>query len=690
MSKKNKKPYVLDNLRTNIDYKVCGITRDEADMLFASDLVYDLDEILASKKNWCAMYQHCVWFMMLGISDEELRYRCVTIVRSSVDYFKPMTIPVLKLAVNLIMLYPFVTLDLPRDVTNDLILTEPYGFSQSYIKKYVNEVICDVDDISKAEKSYVMDEMFFHISRISFTFDDIVGIGISVRTFYDIDKQSNGKLNEILHDKIDPNLQPKEIESSIAEHVNGIVDVIKNTESDIVTMIESDNLMSKSQFGEVMVAVGFKADLDGKTIAVPAMNNFLLTGIDNAIDKYIDSVGGRKAGINGKIGMSVPGANAKKELAAAADFVLRKPSDMCNSRVTLPVEIKDERYLSGMNSHYYYDDDDGGKMKILNQSDTHLIGKMLRFRTPITCNCGTTICRYCYPKKLADANENVTSIGAYAATVLSEPLGQMVLSTKHYNGTNSRFIEFGEDFDRDFELKMADIYLGNVESDAMYIQINDIYKDNADDDSIEFACLGFDVLDKDKNLLYTVTDKNGARLFLINELDTLIKAKKDRTNLLVDINTLDEDCSLFMVEVDSSQTMDAAKKIKKLTCSKEKCGCVTYKQLFDALVDAYLTAGIVINFAHIELLVKSMMRKSSDKFSLPDFGPDGDPMDYALLSLNDALYNSLSPFTALRTGQLKKQLTDPNLYSIKKIRPSHQDVLFAEVPYDVIPESYRG
>ena len=172
----------------------------------------------------------------------------------------------------------------------------------------------------------------------------------------------------------------------------------------------------------------------------------------------------------------------------------------------------------------------------------------------------------------------------------------------------------------------------------------------------------------------------------------MIKSKKpsDRDSLMIEIDNVDQDLPLFMVEVASAQTMNTAKQIRKLTCTKEKCGCTTYLELFEKLVEAYLAAGILMNFAHIELIVKSLMRKASDLYDLPDFGPDGDPTDYKLLSLNDVLYHSLSPLTCLRTSNLKRQLIESTLYTVNKTRASHQDVMFADKPYDVIPDEYKA
>lgn len=671
-----------------INYQTVEISKEEITEMFSEDSCIDLELVLENKKNWRAIYQHLIYFMMYAVSDESLRYRTVTIFKGSDKSFKPMVISIIKLTINMIMFYSLVKTDSVDILSNDMVLIEPYAFKKSYIEQWINDYVIECDGISKDEKCIIIDDISFHIVSLAAAFDDILGLGISIRTFYDI-MQQDPKLNKILHTPIDPTLQPKDIEESIADHVKQICDIIAHTNNEINTLFKSGKLLSPGQVGEVMVAIGFKSDLDGNTIPIPSMNNILITGINNAIDKYIDSVGGRKACITSKIGISVPGATSKKMNAAAADITLRHDNVMCDSVATIPFEIKNEKYLEGMNGHYYYDEI--GKIRCLNyKRDKDLIGKTIRFRSPITCNCDNgEICRYCYPSKLTEANSSLASIGAYAAIVMGEPLGQMMLSTKHHNGTNSNNIEFDEVFYNDFELILSDICIRNSDTDAAYIRIDNIFKNDYDESS-EYTCMSFDVLDKYHNVLYTVEEKNGAKFFLIDQLDTLLRSKrpKDRDTLEVDIMELDSDSPLFMVEVASAQMNDAAKQVRRLIGTKDKCGCKTYTELLYGLIEAYLSAGIFMNFAHFEVIIKALLRKASDIYAFPDFGPNGDILDYQILSLNDALYNSLSPMICFRTANLKKQLIEASIYGEHKTKPSHLDVYFAETPADVMPDEY--
>ena len=179
-------------------------------------------------------------------------------------------------------------------------------------------------------------------------------------------------------------------------------------------------------------------------------------------------------------------------------------------------------------------------------------------------------------------------------------------------------------------------------------------------------------------------------MFIVGIMDSILKTYKikDRTSMLVNIyddGLAESDDPLFRVEIVSAQKSDAANRVSKLLKTKDKCGCNTYEKLLYALIDTYVGAHLIMNFAHFEMMIRSLLRKASNEFEYPDFTENGDPEDYTILSLSDALYKSPSPAISLRSANLKKQIIDASLYSNNKIKPSHLDVFFAENPYDVLP-----
>jgi hypothetical protein len=649
---------------------------------------FDLDNILKNLRSWHDFYQCCVYYMMYGVSDENMRYRTVIIYKSTDKNFKPMEIAVIKLAFNMILFYSLVKLDSTDIISNDLVVVKPYDLTANHIMDFINTYVVYADGVSKYDKCKIIDDTCYHFVSLANAFDDIIGIGLSIRTFYDVMKREP-ELKEALHDPIDATMQPKEIEEAIKARVRKIADALSESNNEIQTLFKSGKIISEGQVGEVSVAVGFKSDLDNNTIPVASMNNIMITGLTTPSDKYIDSVGGRKANINSKLGISKPGAMSKMMNANAGDFTLRQDMTMCNTNTFIDFEVKDAKYLNGIEGHWYYDDDN--ILRCVRPTDTHLIGTVIKKRSPITCMCGgTETCRYCYPRILTESNAMYASIGSIAALVMGEPLGQMMLSTKHFNGTNSSLIKFADDFYNDFEMSLSDIHLKTTESDMMYIRIPEIIKGELDDSGAEYMCKYFEVLDKNENLMYRVEEESGANIFIVGIMDAILKTHKpkDRSSLLVNIyddGLTETEEPLFMVEVISAQVNDAANRVSKLLKTKEKCGCDTYTKLLYALIDTYISAGIEMNFAHFEVMIRTLIRKDSNEFEYPDFTANGNPDDYRILSLGDSLYKSPSPAISLRTANLKKQIIDAGIYSNCKTKPSHLDVFFAENPYDVLP-----
>jgi hypothetical protein len=680
---------VLDNdIANDINYTELRIDKGSIDNFFRPMKEFDLDEILKNLRSWHDFYQCCVYFMMYGVSDESMRYRTVVIYRSTDKNFKPMEIAVIKLTINMVFFYSLVKLDSTDIITNDLVVTKPYSLTSNCIMDFLNTYAVYADGVSKYDKCKIIDDSCYHFVSLANAFGDIIGIGLSIRTFYDV-KKRKPELDEALHDPIDATMQPKKIEEAIKDRVKKISTALSESNNEMQTLFRSGKIISEGQVGEVSVAVGFKSDLDNNTIPVACMDNIMITGLTTPSDKYIDSVGGRKANINSKLGISKPGAMSKMMNANAGDFTLRQDMTMCNTNTFINFEVRDSSDLVGIEGHWYYDEED--KLKCVRPTDTHLIGTVIKKRSPITCMCGgTETCRYCYPKILTESNAMYASIGSISAIVMGEPLGQMMLSTKHFNGTNSSLIKFADEFYNDFEMNLSDIHLKETESEMMYIRIPEIIRGEIDDSGAEYMCKYFEVLDKNEHLLYRVEEEGGANMFIIGSMDAILKTykPKDRTSMLVNIyddGLTESDEPLFMIEVVSAQVNDAANRVSKLLKTKEKCGCDTYTKLLYALIDTYNSAGIGMNFAHFEVMIRTLLRKDSNEFEYPDFTANGNPDDYKIMSLSDSLYKSPSPAISLRTSNLKKQIIDAGIYSNSKTKPSHLDVFFAENPYDVLP-----
>ena len=172
--------------------------------------------------------------------------------------------------------------------------------------------------------------------------------------------------------------------------------------------------------------------------------------------------------------MGQPGAFSKKLTTNSISSTLRDDYETCDSILTVDYYIKTDEFLKLLDGRYYYDA--RGNMKILDyKTDKDLIGKVIRFKSPVTCNSKDGVCKHCYGH-LFDINKSLASAGAYASLKISEPIGQAVLSSKHSQTTSSNELKFSEGYDEVFETNSSMI---NIREDSdmdadLYIKLKEV------------------------------------------------------------------------------------------------------------------------------------------------------------------------------------------------------------------------
>ena len=150
-----------------------------------------------------------------------------------------------------------------------------------------------------------------------------------------------------------------------------------------------------------------------------------------------------------------------------------------------------------------------------------------------------------------------------------------------------------------------------------------------------------------------------------------------------DIDTAD---SIFTISIATADNMDSTARIKALINTKAATANTTIDELCQNMLESKFESDINNDAVHDEMIIRGLIRKRSDIYSFPDFGPTGDHDDYQILSVNDSLFNTSSPIDSLRQTNLRKQLLDPRFYT--KTDPSPIDPLFAPALADVLPDNH--
>jgi hypothetical protein len=360
-------------------------------------------------------------------------------------------------------------------------------------------------------------------------------------------------------------------------------------------------------------------------------------------------------------------------MLATSPSYLRQDYDDCNSSSYITYHIKDETILRLLDKRYYYDE--RGNLKLLQYPrDKHLLGKVVNFTSPCTCNSKEGICKKCYGE-LFEMNKDLFSVGSYAATKASNPLGQIVLSSKHYQGTESATISFKDDFNDLFELSSTEISLtDNPKNDEeLYLLLDEVFVEQNDDVDY-FYVKQFKVVNRKGNTVYNMSEDNNSNLYMSELLASIYKRLKVKnTPIPLDDFIDDEDAVLFVVEIKNKELTEPIKLIEKIL-NKSNTGSNTLSGICQMLAEGFIGIGIDINLVHIETIVKGLIRKKSNILEYPDWSRNGDPNDYTVLPVNSGLQNNPSPLVSISYGYVRKQLISPEFY--EKNAPSHLDALF--------------
>ena len=361
--------------------------------------------------------------------------------------------------------------------------------------------------------------------------------------------------------------------------------------------------------------------------------------------------------------MGSPGAFSKKLSYNSMSSTLREDYENCDSIATVDYYIKTDEFLKLLDGRYYYDA--RGNMKLLNyKQDKHLIGKMVRFKSPVTCNSKDGVCKYCYGH-MFDINKGLASAGAYAALKISEPIGQAVLSSKHSQTTSSNELKFNEGFDEVFDIASSTINLReDSELDAdLYIRLNDVQVEEMDDSEFYFV-ESFDLIDNAGMLVQHVEEASGAKFYLNDTLITLYKQKARMKNSepIFSLDDLDEEESLFTIEVKNKELTEPLKLFTKVLNTHEHMGATNLSDLCQIFAEKLIQMNIKYELVHAEMIIRALIRKKSNILEFPDFSMGGNLNDYQILKLDEAQFYNPSALVSMPYGYLRRQLMSTELY----------------------------
>lgn len=612
---------------------------------------------------------------------------------------------------------PIHILQLRHFVTN-LFLWEPYARLEMYpdmdetcivdCSKITTDTIKEFLDVKIIEPyrsgtgNYKMNkichDVIFNLGRISSDFNELLGLTINIESFIQI-ADRNPRFNELIRTKIDDSMQPSDVEKHLNELTDETIEILSEEIGALKPILRSGTGIKSGQLKEFTINGGYKPDLSGNTIPIVVNSNFVVGGLSNVVNYYIDAIGGRKAIIMNSTVMGVSGHFTRMILLLATELKLNneQPHD-CGTIHGVQFVVRTKKHLEKIVGRYHRQYHTR-KYTPIRSTDTHLIGETIIMRTPAKC-ADERICSTCYGD-LWYTNRDLESAGGHSATKVTEPVSQSILSSKHLLTTNSERITFNNSLFTDLfkvDANEISIITGDFDADLSKYEIviikDNIHKIDAFDDmEVEYNSFVklFHILDRETGELIEMISDNGADLYIGPEFEDIMREvskqkpkrgkKANQTaipnSLSVPLEMFGPSDRLFVVEVENNELTKPLYSIMHLLDNREKReadGVFTIDQAVQHMVDLLIESKISAVSVHGEMMIRCLVRSKKNVLELPNFRTFGVDDDVELMTIKSALEKHPSVTVAMSFQYVNRQLQTPLTFS--KHKPSYIDVFF--------------
>ena len=460
----------------------------------------------------------------------------------------------------------------------------------------------------------------------------------------------------------------------------------------LATAFRAKEGINIKQYKEFAINIGTKPDGNGGVFSVPINTSFITGGVGDPLYYFIDSSAGRTAQILSKINVGDSGAFARLLGLNNTDTFLNPDQNYdCGTRNFQIITVSSVDHLQRLMGRYYRFNPNGME-RYITVNDTHLIGKTIYLRSPMTCashSAGGGICYKCYGD-LAYTNRNI-NIGKMAAEILSSRLTQRLLSAKHLLETIIKKLEWTEDFDRFFVIEGNAIKLADdidTKNFNIVIDPNDLDMENKldfsnDDDENEDSPSG--EMYNEFITKFTIVSKAGEemeihtsefdKMYISADFNNVIrkKAVNEDEKMVIPMSAIGEEYIFYMI-IQNNELSKTMEELMDIINKNAITKSMNKDQLLQTFIDTTIKGDLYISSVHCEVILANQLRDPGVILEKPDWSIPR--ADYQILTLNDALNNNPSIIITMMYQRLGKVLYNP--LSFKKRGASFIDLFFME------------
>ena len=605
--------------------------------------------------------------------------------------------------INLMLWYPFVTLNMIRFMDESIIMdgTKIIEDPEYDLNDFINYRIIATLRAYNVKRS-VVDEalsiMQYNLRRISLDFSDIMNLNFSFFTIWETYKK-NPRVREIMECTFPDKSDPRAVEVAIDNMQKELIDIYKSDRSNpIGVILRSGTGIKHKQFGEMFVAQGYKPTIDGEVMTVPIETSTMIGGLRKPADLYIDASAARKSLVMNKTVMGKAGNFGKLVLQLVRTVELSPDVTDCDTKHYVPIQVRSKAHLKKLNNRFYRMDENDEFKLLDSKKDKDLIGKCIEMRSPATCALQNCICQKCYGKNAAINYDLAQGLPAFQSEEITKEVEQNILSTKHLLQTKSEVIEFNDAFYKYFTLHAGQVYPNITDNEniddptklAIWIDPDSVDKvsdlDNDSNYNTYISTGTFWVENMVTHEREEVRLINEKEMFLSDTLIELWKNRKRKSGRYVLFSELDDDSSIVEMNIINDELTKPLYHMMKLL-NNEKYACDNVADSVQRLLDILVEAGIKASSVAGECIINRLVRSEENMYERPDFSKENvEP--YKMRTVAYCLKHNASPVIGLVTQYLRMQITSPEIQ--KRRGTSYMDPFMQiKVPnlYDIYGEN---
>ena len=470
-------------------------------------------------------------------------------------------------------------------------------------------------------------------------------------------KNRNKDFNRLINTKLSKDKTIKETEMIMSECQKQLMDTINTDKMNCLYPYSKSGRVKSAQLTQLLCCVGTRPDID-KTILPWPVERGYIHGLQNAAEYFSETITARDAMMTKNDSLPRSGLLSREITRLTSNIYINYNIEDCGNDYYLNYLVENEDYLRMVKGKFYFDED-SGKEKEITMRDKHLIGKVIKLRTLITCRCKDGVCKKCVGT--VNIRLRGTRLGTLPSIKSINPLSQKALSAKHFLGTKSIAIT-NEALDKYCYSDGMDFFIKSefINKKQLYIVVN---SDDIEDLIYSSVDIEDDSIDTTVPLEYVAIRDNGVDHVIENEgmrislSDAIIQNKnifiedKDSDYVLIPISKIDCDQPVFSAILDTEEISkylnSLLSTIDRLSISKYE----TFDQLMDDMNHIIYTSGFVNNIIHSECIIRSMIRDAYDDRKLPDFS--NHDVKYKLLKVSSAIEKK-DMYTALSYQGLRR------------------------------------